>query len=78
MRTPTGGLRPARLLLITFAVVAATLLATPACASDQLPLHVGSSGPAVCGLKWMISGPHGHQRHRLQHESPDHRVVPIS
>ncbi len=61
MRTPIGGLRPARVLLLVFAVAAATFLATPARASDQLPLHVGSSGARVCGLKWMISGPHGHR-----------------
>jgi hypothetical protein len=56
--TPPGGLRPA---VIAALAVLASVFAPAAHAADQLPLHIGSSGPRVCGLKWMISGPHGHR-----------------
>lgn len=50
-----------RKLLTVLAAAAALTFVAPAATKDILPLHVGSSGPAVCGVKWMISGAHSHR-----------------
>jgi hypothetical protein len=52
------------LVLILLAIVIAILAAPTASSAvrhDPLPLRFGSSSPTACGLKWMISGPHGHR-----------------
>lgn len=55
-RTLHRGLRPALILLAVIATF------TPAATAATRPvLHVGAADARVCGVKWMISGPHGHR-----------------
>lgn len=56
-RTPLGGLRP----VLIFAVMVAIVFAPAAHGATTRTVHVGSSSATACGVKWMISGPHGHR-----------------
>lgn len=58
MPTPTGGLRPALILLAIVAMLVAPAVAS---AANRSTLHVGQADSRICGVKWMISGPHSHR-----------------
>lgn len=55
-RTPTGGRKPALLILTLLAALMFAPAGQSAVRHDRLPLHSGSAGPRVAGLQWLLAG----------------------